>query len=483
MSTVVPTPALAQDEFKDVGPSAGHLSASQVVRRSFRMAILLGAARLLGVEVFGTYALLLTVVEMVAIISGYGYTDFLTRAVAQQASSGWSLARKITLLRLIYVIPSLGLALLVLKILGFPSTTVLSAALLGATLVPRAVGESAQGLMKGLRYFVPLPWIELVQGVVVFATAMILLAMNFGLRGVIIAEILGSVAAAVVAVSSAIGQAQLKGERAQRLDVLVRSTFAFNIYPFIVNVYDRVDVVVLSKLAGNFATGIYSLPYRAFSTLQIIPYGIMGALLPRFSSSKCDRNAQKTCSQAMKFLYTVALLIVLGALAFARPVILLVLGNVYLSSVVTLQILVWAAVPVFLNNALNTMLLAAGREKVFLWTSAVCTVFNVSANLLLIPRFSFYAAAVVTVLTELLLFGQNCYLSKKYLGHLILPKDGAMSSIAFLAALAGWLVMKGLLPEMWAGTLAFAAFGIFAISTSNFFKLDRFLAGTAGKET
>jgi O-antigen/teichoic acid export membrane protein len=331
--------------------------------------------------------------------------------------------------------------------------------------------------MKGLRYFAPLLWIELVQGVIVLAGAATLLTLNFGLRGVIAAEIAGAFAGAIVAVWSVRGRSQKATEAVPSLWTLVRSTFAFNIYPLIVNVYDRVDVVILSKLAGAFATGIYSMPYRAFSTTQIIPYGVMGALLPGFSSSRCDEAAQETSSRAMKFLYLASLLVILGTMAFARPFVLLALGDTYASSVTTVKILVWAGVPSFLNGALNTMLLASGREKVFLWTSGVCTVFNINANVLLIPRFSFYGAAAVTVFTELLLFGQNCYFSKRYLGRVVLPSDGTTSSIAFLLALAGFLLLERRAGELWAGALAFAAFAIFAmVTTGCFSKLKLFLA-------
>jgi O-antigen/teichoic acid export membrane protein len=469
MSAVAPTPNLAQPKLRDIAPSVGHLSASQVVRRVLRFAILLVAARMLGVQTFGVYALLLTVVEMVAIVSGYGYIDFLTREVAKRPSSGGSLARKITLLRLLYVVPSLGIALGVLKAVGFSSAVILSTAYLGLTLVPRAAGEAAQGFIKGLRYFAPLLWIELVQGVIVLAGAATLLNLNFGLRGVIAAEIAGAFAGAIVAVWSVRGRSQNTTEGVPSLQTLVRSTFPFNIYPLIVNVYDRVDVVILSKLAGTFATGIYSMPYRAFSTIQIIPYGVMGALLPGLSSSKFDGAAEETSSRAMTFLYLISLLVILGAMAFARPLVLLALGETYASSVKTIQILVWAGVPAFLNFVLNTMLLATGREKVFLWTSTVCSVFNIGANLLLIPRFSFYGAAVVTVFTELLLFAQNCYFSKKYLGTVLLPKDGASSTIAFLVALAGFLLGKRQAGELWAGVLSFVAFGIFAMWTTGCF--------------
>jgi O-antigen/teichoic acid export membrane protein len=195
----------------------------------------------------------------------------------------------------------------------------------------------------------------------------------------------------------------------------------------------------------------------------------MGALLPGLSSSKFDGAAKGTSSRAMTFLYLISLLVILGTMAFARPLVLLALGETYASSVKTIQILVWACVPAFLNFVLNTMLLATGREKVFLWTSTVCSVFNIAANLLLIPRFSFYGAAVVTVFTELLLFGQNCYFSKKYLGSVLLPKGGATSTIAFLAVFAGFLLVKRQAGELWAGALAFAAFGIFAMWTTGCF--------------
>ena len=477
MSAVAPTPEMAQPKLKDIAPNAGRLTASQVVRRVLRFAILLVAARMLGVQAFGIYALLLTVVEMVAIVSGYGYIDFLTREVAKRPGFGGSLARKITLLRILYVVPSLGLALAVLKAVGFSSAIILSTAYLALTLAPRAVGESAQGFMKGLRYFAPLLWIELVQGVIVLAGAATLLALHFGLRGVIVAEIAGAFAGGIVAVWSARGRSQAAADGVPSLRTLVRSTFPFNIYPLIVNVYDRVDVVILSRLAGAFATGIYSMPYRAFSTILIIPYGVMGALLPGLSSSRFDQAAQETSSRAMKFLYLTSLLVILGTMAFARPLVSLALGETYASSVTTIKILVWAGVPAFLNFVLNTMLLASGREKVFLCTSAVCSVFNITANLLLIPRFSFYAAAGVTVATELVLFGQNCYLSKKYVGSVVLPKDGASISIAFLATFAGFLLLKRQAGELWAGVLAFVAVGIFATWTTGCFsKLKLFLA-------
>src|SRR5205807_9009800 len=66
-----------------------------------------------------------------------------------------------------------------------------------------------------------------------------------------------------------------------------------------------------------------------------------------------NQEARLHCARAMKFLYLVALLAVLVTMAFARPVVLAVLGQSYFGSIVTIKILAWASIPVFLNHALN----------------------------------------------------------------------------------------------------------------------------------
>jgi O-antigen/teichoic acid export membrane protein len=459
MTATTARPELRPDHASNsLAPHARQISLSQVVKRLFRMAVLLVAARLLGVELFGTYALLLTVVEMAAMISGCGYIDFLTREVAKRPDSAWTLGVKTTEVRLVYLIPVVAIALLLLRALHFPSSLIFNATLLSIALIPRAVSESAQGVIKGLRRFSLLPWIELVQGGIILAVAPALIIYGFGIRGIIAAEILGATGGAVVAVLGVVRSLDFRGSDGRTFRDVLRSTLVFNIYPFIVNVYDRVDVVLLSKLAGNIATGIYSLPYRAFATLQIIPYGVMTALLPVFSADAADQESRETCSRAMKFLYITALMVVLVTLTLSKPAVLYILGQSYAGCILTVNILVWAAVPGFLNYALNTLLLAAHKEHFFLWTAGLCTVFNISANLLLIPRFSFLAAAAVTVFTELLLLSQNLFLMKKLFGHLVLPRDGAKITAIFVAALAGFLVLRRLLPEALAGSLTALAF-------------------------
>jgi O-antigen/teichoic acid export membrane protein len=449
-----------------VATNAGWLTVAQAVRRLLRLGVLFLGARLLGIERFGEYALLLTVVELVALVTGFGYGDFLTREIARQPEIAWRLQKRVTQIRLAYLVPCVGGAFLLLKILRFPGPLVLNAVLLSLSLIPRVISESAQGVMKGLQKFRPLLWIELVQGSTLLAVALLLLLKGFGVKGMIAAEILGAVAGALTSILAVVQFLKFTGSILPGFSKVARSMIAFNIYPVIATVYDRVDVVMLSKLVGNIATGIYSVPYRVFASLSIIPYGVMGALLPVFSSSEVNQETRQNCSRAMKFLYLAALLVVLITLAFARPVVLAVLGQSYYGSIITIKVLAWASIPMFLNYALNTLLLASHKEKIFIWTASICTVFNISANLLLIPRFSYVGAAVATLLTELLLLGQNYFLITKFLGEPIFPKNSTKITLAFAVMLASFVLLRRWIPEVLAGAMVCAVFAAFAAGTS-----------------
>src|SRR5205807_1453349 len=121
LSTAAANPETKRPLGNSVVANAGWLSVAQVARRLLRLGVLLLVARLLGIENFGAYILLLTVVELAALISGYSYGDFLTREVAARPETAWPLAKKITQIRFAYSVPCVAIALLLLAALRFPA--------------------------------------------------------------------------------------------------------------------------------------------------------------------------------------------------------------------------------------------------------------------------------------------------------------------------------------------------------------------------
>jgi O-antigen/teichoic acid export membrane protein len=396
------------------------LTVSPLARRVLRALFVLAVARSLGPTRFGVYALLLSLVEMLAMISGTGFLDFLTRESAKEERRGWGLCGQLTILRFAYIVPISIAGVGILQLLGYPRVVILSSACMFLTLVPRTVSEAVQGILRGLGYYRLFLAIDLTLGLTLFAGAVFVVLRSAGLRSVILFELVSAGLAGFAALLFVV-YLRPKFSAWIQWSRLIRDTAVFNFYPFVGSLYNRVDVVILSKLSGNYATGIYSTAYRAMEMFQLIPYGVLYSLLPNLTRHGLEGSERQRLERAMGLLFSSALAIVLATQVFASTAVRLFLGIPYAESAVAIKILTWGLIPMYINYSLNIALLAVGKEKVFLATSLVCLIVNFSANLFFIPRFSWPAAAVITIVTEIVLFAQNVYWLRRSIGLVLAP--------------------------------------------------------------
>ncbi len=392
----------------------------------------ISGSRALGPEVFGLYVLLLTVAEILALVSGAGFGDYLTREVAKAPKLAYQLLYRITQLRVVYLLLLATIAIPGLSLLKYSSSVLVNAGLLSLTLFPRTVAESSQGIRRAVHRFGAVFWIELLQGAALLGTGALLLFEGRGLRGIIWAELASVSLGAAVALPIALRLSPDRVPDVSGWRQRIRETFAFNLYPLVVNTYDRVDVVLLSKLVGNAAVGIYSLPYRAYAALSILPYGIMGTLLPSLAKSAWGQDEGKRCRVTMQLLYAAALFLILGTMLLADAAVRFALGPGYQNSALVLKILACATIPMFLNYALNTF-----------------------------PRYSYIAAASVTILTELVLLGQNLPLVHKALGYVPMPKRAVRNSLVFAATLMVAHESARFLPALGVAAVGLAIFAAY----------------------
>jgi len=446
---------------QSITAGAVRLGSSQVVRRICRVVFLLVAARALGPYTFGLYALMFSVIEVFAVISGTGFMELMTRETARTPRSATRLWVSLTGLRMAYLALLISLALGVLFKLGYPGSTLMIAGLFSLALFPRAIVELTQGLLRGLRCFGPFLILEVIQGCVLLGMGFALLHQGKGLPGVIWAEVGAAGCTAAAALWMLVQRVEGGWSGGISWRETLQRTFVFNCWPLLVNLYDRFDVILLAKLVGERVAGIYAVPYRAFGMFQIFPYGIMGSSLPGLCAGEWNESRREEFHRLLGWLFAGAVFLVLVTLLFADQAVRLFLGPAYLDSALAMKILIWAVVPAFLNNGMNTLLLARNRERVLMRTAGVCLAANLTANLLLIPRYSFVAAAVVTILTELLLFTQNVFLVRPFLGAWPWPRGWFRTSVSFCAILVTALLIpeKSLLLSLGVSSVALAVFG------------------------
>ena len=468
----ISTPVLTEEGSTETGsaalePKISHavlLTSAQLLRGLARLLFVIVVARLLGPEWFGVYALLLAMVEMLAVASGSGYIDYLTREAAKDEQLGWGLAAQLTWLRAAYAIPLTGAGLGILWLCGYPQLVLIGTACMSLTLIPRSVSEGVQGVLRGTGRQLEFFFIELAFALTLVTSAGILLVRGGGLRAAVVTELASVALAAVTALAFA-----LKFRTKQRLRLgasrLLKASAIFNVYTFVANLYDRLDVIMLSKLAGDYATGVYSAAYRPIATVQLLPYGVLNSLLPTFARGSFARAEKERLEKAMGLLFSAALVVVLTTVVFADALVPLVLGTRFAESSPALKILIWAVILRYFNYALNTRLLAGGHESVFVVTSLVCLAVNIVGNLLFIPMFSWRAAAILTIVTELALLAQNVYWVRRLVGSLPRPLGWARISMVFAVLLAARVAGARVVSPLGIGSACLLLFLIYLYST------------------
>ena len=168
----------AQQNQEVSGPKIQHavlLTASPLARRLLRMAFVILIARGLGPQQFGSYGLLLAILEMIAVVSGSGYVDYLTREAARDGGLAWSTASQLVLIRWAYALVFSLVGCGVLLAMRFSHALFIPAVCLFATIIPRGISEAVQGVLRGIRRYQAYLALDLVGGFILVAGGILLL--------------------------------------------------------------------------------------------------------------------------------------------------------------------------------------------------------------------------------------------------------------------------------------------------------------------
>jgi O-antigen/teichoic acid export membrane protein len=220
-------------------------------------------------------------------------------------------------------------------------------------------------------------------------------------------------------------------------------------------IYFKIDTLILGHLQGSYAVGIYSAPYKILEVLLAVPSIFMSSVLPVMTKALRDsrERAQQVFQDSFNFLSLAALPLIAGTVVVATPVMVLISGSDFVLSGPVLQILVFSLAGSFLNSVMIYTIIAAKEQRRLIWPYVWAVIFNVTANFLLIPYYSFWGAAVITVLTELGVLIFSAYIAKKYLklsaNWVVFGKTLAISVVMgvllwlFRAWPVTWLVIFG----------------------------------------
>lgn len=180
--------------------------------------------------------------------------------------------------------------------------------------------------------------------------------------------------------------------------------------------YDKIDVLLISKIVGFADTAYYNVGYGIFKASALAFSFLLVPAFTEVASLKNNKAALKLFLKEYSVMILTICLVVAAALFFLSGLLVQFLyTSKFRDSVLVLQILVFAIMAMGMNNLTGIMLNGMGYYKVVMYITLYGLVFNVSLNLIFIPVYGIIAASVLTVLTEYTIFFTEYYYLKKIL--------------------------------------------------------------------
>lgn len=214
-----------------------------------------------------------------------------------------------------------------------------------------------------------------------------------------------------------------------------------------VNIYDKVDILLLSVMKGDHEVGIYSVASRAVSALILVVGAVYRIILPLLSKSQDQKRNNELIENVVQYLAMIVLPMTVWGILASQQIVDLFYGKSFSDSVIPLQIMVLNATIVGIGSIFGTMLLALGKVRYYTLAITIGGILNVVMNLFLIPLYSYIGASIVTVLTELMVSLVGYYVYKTQVNKYFKFKIGKTLVITIIISLA-FQLSKNYLPVL-----------------------------------
>lgn len=217
---------------------------------------------------------------------------------------------------------------------------------------------------------------------------------------------------------------------------------------FIVNnIYFKVDTLILFYYKGAVDVGIYAVAYRVLETTLFAGSYLSSSLKPLLSTSidHDQEKAERAVTQAGTFLLALALALAIISSVFSGDIILFLSNKFFLPGASSLVILGLTPVFLFLSGLYGEILIAKDKKKLLITLSIFILLFNVTLNVILIPRYSYFGAAVTTLISEIVLVSASFVAARRVInikldfirGAKLLLAAGLTIGFSYLIKLTG----------------------------------------------
>lgn len=250
----------------------------------------------------------------------------------------------------------------------------------------------------------------------------------------------------------------------------LKKSWSYTLNAFLVIAFVQLDLIILRYLNIQFdEIGIYAAATKILIALNIIPETFLSQYYPkivRFIEE--NKNLPHFINEIQALSSFLILIVTIPLTLFSEELITLFYGDGFISTIQIL-ILLLVIIPFRFNMYPFTAILAGSEYNYLkLYSSIFCSIFSIIFSIILIPEYGIWGAAIVRILTEIILLSSFIYFVKIKINIHI-----SISSIFTLLFVMFWIAMNYYFYPEISPIIKISIFSIFIILL--FFKRNRIL--------
>lgn len=395
----------------------------QITNGLFGILLLSILAKHIRVDQFGVFTLAITTAEMFIVFADFGISYMTVKEVAQSDPYGLSFIVPLLVLKVLLVIFAFLLIGGVTRFLY--STTVFVAIVVACSAwVFKTFRIFVSSIFNGRERMEYTALTSIVYSVFSFLGILaILFLINKDVPILLVGYIFGGCVSLLLSVYYLNRMARISINKITLIDIRswFKKSLPFGIFFMGTFFYFQVDNFILNKFHGEESIALYQAAFRILLAIELFSMSLSNAVYPKISKivveypSKAKRLVLKMICLVFLFFLPIGFFLII----FARPVITILYSENFEPSITILRILAMMIPIRAMAQILGVSLSSTNGQHLRVYSVFCAAVFNIVLNLIFIPKYSYLASAVISVLTSSFLFFIYSILLHKHFGYLI----------------------------------------------------------------
>lgn len=427
--------------------NSAFLAASSMLSRFLSLGLIVLLSRVLGPAEMGKYYFAFYLVGFFILFSDLGISSFFVRGIAVEKGKSVEQFNDLLTLKLVLAVLFLAGSFLIIPFATSGSDAALAAYLIAAGTFFQLVAGAYTSFMQAYEHLEYVSIMYVAERLVVTVLTALLIFSMRNVVGVGLAFFAGQLV--ILLVWFALLQVKLKSYRPsvnlavmKRFFSIARHSIMFWLSSFFVTVYNRLDVMLLSRLKGSGDAGLYGPGRTLLDSLFFIPSSVNNAAYPLLSrlNRSNRKDAERVYNLLFKYLLLLGLPTAVGVTFLADDAVRLVLGADFIQTAAILKIIIWAEIIIFVSSLSGVLLNAIYKQHLYVVATGIGAFMHVFLVFYLVLARGFIGAAYAAVITEGVVFLISLFFIFRsgysvHLGNIAKPGFiAAASSIPFFLA-------------------------------------------------